>query len=110
MKHQLPAPRSNVAAFGLGIFLCLAAPASAQSPVPLPTAPGADRAVSGGLTQAPASLPGGPGSSPLEPYLVLWLLPVSGVLTLLAGRLVDIGVQRRAAQRPGTSVRPSGRA
>lgn len=46
----------------------------------LPTAPAADRASQGGLSEAPASLPKVHGASPLEPYLVTWLLPVSGIL------------------------------
>jgi hypothetical protein len=46
----------------------------------LPTAPGANRASQGGLSEAPASLPKVHGASPLEPYLVTWLLPVSGIL------------------------------
>ncbi len=73
--------------------------AAAQSaPVVLPTAPGADRAVNGGLSEAHASLPGGPGLSPLEPYLVLWLLPMSGLLTVAAAIYVDrrmLALQRR---------------
>ena len=46
----------------------------------LPTAPGADRASQGGLPEAPASLPKVAGASPLEPYLITWLLPVSGII------------------------------
>ena len=68
-------------------------------PGPLPTAPGADRAVEGGLSQAHASLPGGPGRSPLEPYLVLWLLPVSGLLTIAAAFYVDRRVLALARRR-----------
>jgi hypothetical protein len=58
--------------------LLAAGPVGAQSPAPgaLPTAPGAERA-------------GQPGTSPLEPYLITWLLPVSGLLTVLAGFYVD---------------------
>jgi hypothetical protein len=71
--------------------------AQAQTaPGPLPTAPGADRAVNGGLTQAKASLPGGPDRSPLEPYLVIWLLPLSGLLTVAAGIYVDRQVLARS--------------
>jgi hypothetical protein len=75
--------------------------AQAQTPGPLPTAPGADRAVMGGLSQAHASLPGGPGLSPLEPYLVTWLLPVSGVLTVLAGIYVDGRVRALGRRKAG---------
>jgi hypothetical protein len=46
----------------------------------LPTAPGADRATQGGAAEAPASLPKVRGASPLEPYLITWLLPVSGII------------------------------
>lgn len=42
----------------------------------LPVVPGAEKAAS---SQAPASLPAAPGSSPLEPYLITWLLPVAGI-------------------------------
>jgi len=71
--------------------LLVAGSAGAQSPAPgaLPTAPGAERAGEGGLTQAHPSTPGQPGTSPLEPYLITWLLPVSGLLTVLAGFYVD---------------------
>ncbi|MBD5604766.1 MAG: hypothetical protein IAI48_06700 [Candidatus Eremiobacteraeota bacterium] len=54
-------------------------PALAQTQA-LPTAPGADRASQGGLPEAPASLPKVAGASPLEPYLITWLLPVSGII------------------------------
>jgi hypothetical protein len=88
-----------IAAVALIWFVTLASRAAAQTaPVALPTAPGADRAVNGGLSQAHASLPGGPGLSPLEPYLVLWLLPVSGLLTVAAAVYVDrriLALQRR---------------
>lgn len=66
-----------------------ATPAFAQNaPVALPTAPGAHKAVEGGLSQAPASLPG-PGESPLEPYLVTWLLPVAGIFVAIVFVAVD---------------------
>ena len=88
-----------IVAAALVWFTVLAARAAAQTaPVALPTAPGADRAVNGGLTDAHASLPGGPGRSPLEPYLVLWLLPASGLLTVAAAIYVDrriLALQRR---------------
>ena len=77
--------------------LWLTALAYAQStPGPLPTAPGADRAVEGGLSMSHASLPGGPGKSPLEPYLVTWLLPVSGLLALFAGIYTDRRIRSMA--------------
>jgi hypothetical protein len=69
-------------------WAAFAAPASAQTG--LPTAPAADRAGQGGYTSAPASLPGY-GASPLEPYLITWLLPISGLLCAIIG----IGVDRR---------------
>lgn len=78
------------------LLSCAGGPAGAQSPSSaetspgaLPTAPGAQRAGEGGLTQAHASLPGQPGTSPLEPYLITWLLPVSGLLAVFAGFYVD---------------------
>lgn len=68
------------------------APAAAQdaSPGPgLPTAPAADRATEGGVTSG-ASLKGNsPFPSPLEPYLVTWLLPVSGLLSVLVAVAAD---------------------
>ncbi len=71
------------------LVTCASRAAAQTAPVALPTAPGADRAVNGGLSEAHASLPGVPGLSPLEPYLVLWLLPVSGLLTVAAAVYVD---------------------
>lgn len=71
-----------------------AAPALAQSsPVVLPTAPGAHKAVEGGASQAPASLPGY-GASPLEPYLVTWLLPVAGIVVAIVFVSVDKRIRR----------------
>jgi len=80
------------AALALSICLLLCAKVLAQQGISggLPTAPAADRANQGGLSQAPASLPGGPnGASPLEPYLVTWLLPVSGIIAVAFGVYVD---------------------
>jgi hypothetical protein len=88
---------------GIGIGTACAARADAQAPGPLPTAPGADRAVSGGLSQAHASLPGGPGLSPLEPYLILWLLPASGLVTVAAGVYADRRTQRRQVAKSAPS-------
>lgn len=62
----------------------------ASPPVTLPTAPGAEKAVIGGPTQAAASLPGNGGSA-LEPYLVTWLLPIAGI----ACAAIGIGVDKR---------------
>jgi hypothetical protein len=91
------------AIMSIGIGTACAARADAQAPGPLPTAPGADRAVSGGLSQAHASLPGGPGLSPLEPYLILWLLPASGLVTVAAGVYADRRTQRRQVTRSAPS-------
>jgi hypothetical protein len=77
-----------LASLALG-FLLSGPPANAQSPAPLPTVPGAERAGEGGLTQAHPSTPSVPGMSPLEAYLITWLLPVSGLLVLCAGFYVD---------------------
>ncbi|GAC1313519.1 MAG: hypothetical protein NVSMB21_24780 [Vulcanimicrobiaceae bacterium] len=74
-----------------------ATPVFAQNAAPavaLPTAPGAHKAVEGGPSQAPASLPG-PGESPLEPYLVTWLLPISGLIVAGVFVLVDKRVRLR---------------
>ena len=81
-------PRSIVPR-GLALAALLAAatlPAAAQTPNVLPTAPGAQRATDGGTT-AGASLPG--TASPLEPYLVTWLLPVGGLLSVAFMVFVD---------------------
>lgn len=72
----------------------LAGPALAQT-VALPTAPGADRATQGGASMAPASLPKVAGASPLEPYLITWLLPVFGLL--IFG--ISVGVDRTLRAR-----------
>ncbi len=79
-----------IAAFALVLCVFAAGDAFAQDAKPaLPTAPGAQKAGEGGPSQAPASLPGAPGTSPLEPYLVTWLLPVSGILCAFVGVTVD---------------------
>lgn len=79
------------AALVLGLFLALGSWGLAQTtPGPLATAPGASKAGEGGFSSAPASLPGGPnGASPLEPYLVTWLLPVSGIIAVFIAIYVD---------------------
>jgi hypothetical protein len=84
-----------VAAAALSSPVAAQSPSGVESPGPgggLPTAPAADRAAEGGLSASAASLPGpGNGASPLEPYLVTWLLPVSGLLSAI----VAIGIDRR---------------
>ncbi len=79
----------------LAVFVFAAAlaagPVYAQDASPaagLPTAPGAQKAVEGGASQAPASLPGAGGSA-LEPYLVTWLLPVAGIIVAIVFVTVD---------------------
>ena len=92
MKRYRTILGSLAAAFVLGAALWAWSPAFAQdqpSPAALPTAPGAERTGEGGLT-AGASLPGGPnGASPLEPWLVTWLLPVSGIIAVFFATYVD---------------------
>ena len=89
----------SMAAWLLFSVLTVAAIAQTAAPQTLPTAPGADRAVVGGLTSAKASLPGGPDRSPLEPYLVFWLLPASGILCVAAGIYVDRRVMSKSRPR-----------
>ena len=100
MLHTFAKCVRTVVAAGALVYGLVPLPARAQSssPVVLPTAPGADRAVSGGLSAAHASLPGGPGLSPLEPYLILWLLPASGLVTVFAGLYADRRTQAQAAR------------
>jgi len=104
----------TAAALTLGICLLLGAPVLAQQAPSggLPTAPAADRASQGGLSQAPASLPGGPnGASPLEPYLVTWLLPISGLISVFIGIYADRRIRdpyrRLGAGRPEPARRAS---
>ncbi len=74
-------------AFATLSALPVAAQTDAASSAPaLPQAPGAERAAS---SQAPASLPGAPGLSPLEPYLITWLLPVAGIICAGSFQYVD---------------------
>jgi hypothetical protein len=96
MTQQFRSRFAVLAALAAALLLSAALPAFAQSAAPaepspagLPTAPGAERAAQGGLTRAHPSLPGEPGTSPLEPYLITWLLPVAGLLTVFAGFYVD---------------------
>jgi hypothetical protein len=89
----------------LAAFAQTAPPAAEPSPGALPTAPGAEHAGEGGLTQAHPSTPSEPGKSPLEPYLITWLLPVSGLLTVFAGFYVDrrirvVDRRRKLAAKP----------
>jgi hypothetical protein len=77
--------------FAAALWLATAA-ASAQSPAPLPTAPGADRAVgTAPATAAKASLPGDNGS-PLEPYLFTFILAGGGIIAAIAVKLCDRGI------------------
>lgn len=67
---------------GLGFSGFAVATAQDATPAALPTGPDAqNKSANGGYTSAKASLPDGPGSSPLEPYLVVWLIPVAGALS-----------------------------
>jgi hypothetical protein len=68
-----------------------------SAPGNLPTVPNAQRASEGGLTGGHPSLPGVNGSSPLEPYLVTWLLPGSGILVAFAVLGADRALRRRSA-------------
>ncbi|GAC1415621.1 MAG: hypothetical protein NVSMB5_04970 [Candidatus Velthaea sp.] len=93
----------SLGTLAFGLLLGAALPAHAQSgPSPLPTAPGADRERIDGGTQAAASLPGGEHRSPLEPWLIVWLLPVSGILSAAVAVSVD---KRMQASRPSARVR-----
>lgn len=85
--------RAALVAFVLAL---VAAPAFAlDKPGPLPTAPGASKAIVGGPT-AEASLPGD-GGSPLEPYLYLVILAGGGLLSGVAMSVIDR--QTRARRR-----------
>jgi hypothetical protein len=68
---------------------------ASSAPGNLPVVPNAQRAADGGLTAGHPSLAGPNGSSPLEPYLVTWLLPVSGLLTAFAVIGLDRNLRRR---------------
>ena len=98
MSRFTRSPIVRLAPLALAAALSGWTPAGAQAPA-LPTAPGAERAGNGGLTQAHASLPAAPGLSPLEPYLITWLLPVSGILTLFAGIWSDRQIRARQFRR-----------
>ncbi|GAC1411836.1 MAG: hypothetical protein NVSMB64_21850 [Candidatus Velthaea sp.] len=91
MKYYHLVRLISLTTLALGLLLAAALPVWAQSgPKPLPTAPGADRETIGGGTQAAASLPGpGENKSPLEPWLVTWLLPVSGIFAVIVAVSVD---------------------
>ena len=80
--------RSLLAAAVLIVGLVVAGRTSALAQVSLPTAPGAHKAVEGGMTSAPASLPG-TGASPLEPYLIVWLLPIAGIVCAVIATAID---------------------
>jgi len=97
MKRLLRFLVPYVAALALVAFFAPGAVYAQDKPaVALPTAPGAQKAVEGGPSQAPASLPGS-GASPLEPYLVTWLLPVSGLLCAI----IAVGVDKRVRMSAG---------
>jgi hypothetical protein len=92
LKHNL---RSATAAFAFAAALWVtSAMASAQSPAPLPTAPGADRTVNSGApaTAARASLPGDNGS-PVEPYLFMFILAGGGIIGVIGVKLSDRSVR-----------------
>ncbi|MBD5633482.1 MAG: hypothetical protein IAI49_03285 [Candidatus Eremiobacteraeota bacterium] len=90
---------SRVTLFLLAGFIFASSAAFAQSPpATLPTAPGAHRAVEGGLTGAAASLPGGYGESPLEPYLITLLLPVFGLLIAILAVTIDKQMRSHGAR------------
>ncbi len=82
--------RSIVAIMVLALCAVAANVAYARAQAALPTAPGASKVVEGGAPQAPASVPGA-GASPLEPYLITWLLPVAGIVCAVVG----VGIDRR---------------
>ena len=79
-------------ALGAALFANGYALACAQAQV-LPTAPAAQKvATDPEKPIAPASLRGY-GGSPLEPWLVVWLLPVSGLFAAAVAAGVDRGVR-----------------
>ena len=111
MKYYRSLLVSLAAAFVLGIALWATTPSFAQdqpSPAALPTAPGAERAGEGGLSSAPASLKGPNGASPLEPWLVTWLLPVSGIIAV--GFAVYVDRRLRMMDYAGRRARTTPRA
>ena len=62
--------------------------APSSAPGALPVVPNGEKA--GEMpSSAPASLPAVHGSSPLEPYLVTWLLPVGGIFAVVVALYVD---------------------
>ncbi len=90
MKNAL----RTLAAMILSAFLIVVATSVVQAQAqPLPTAPGAQKAVSDGpRPQAPASVPGY-GGSPLEPWLIVWLLPISGILAVGVATATDRAIR-----------------
>ena len=62
--------------------------APSSAPGALPVVPNGEKAADMPAA-APASLPAVHGSSPLEPYLITWLLPVSGIVCAAFGLYVD---------------------
>jgi hypothetical protein len=84
------------ASFGATSVLAQTDAGSASSaPGNLPVAPHAERAYDGGLTSGHPSLAGVNGSSPLEPYLVTWLLPASGLIAVFAAFGADRTLRSR---------------
>ena len=73
-----------------------AAPSSA--PGALPVVPNGEKAADNPAS-APASLPAVHGSSPLEPYLVTWLLPVGGIFAAAFALYVDKKMRASMAGR-----------
>jgi hypothetical protein len=61
---------------------------ASSAPGALPVVPGGQKAMDPPAA-APASLPAVHGSSPLEPYLVTWLLPVGGIFAVAVELYID---------------------
>ncbi len=66
------------------VFACalFALSLSAAATAGLPPLPGADK-------DAPKASAPGEGGGALEPYLVTWLLPVTGIIMAASGYIVD---------------------
>lgn len=71
-------------------FVAAQTPTDAPSSAPgaLPVVPNGEKAAEMPAS-APASLPAVHGSSPLEPYLVTWLLPVGGIFSVVVALYAD---------------------
>jgi hypothetical protein len=70
------------------VFVAAQTGQASSAPGALPVVPGGQKAMDQPAA-APASLPAVHGSSPLEPYLVTWLLPVSGIFAVAVALFVD---------------------